>query len=205
MEPRQQRAYQPRPRPTIPTVEQSAADDSVDDLIGEAPEVPSRPEMRPPMREEDSRARAARKAAELRAHGALNEDSIDKFSVPQDYIPDGWEYEWKRKTVLGAEDPAYVVSTARAGWEPVDASRHPDFMPKGWKGAIERDGMILMERPKEIGDDARARERRKAQLQVGHKEAQLNSAPDGTLPRDADPRTRARINKGWEAGIPVPE
>lgn len=164
-----------------------------------------RPDPRPSMREDDPRARAAKRAAELRDHGSLNEDSTDKYAIPTGYVPDGWDYEWKRKTVLGAEDPSYQVNLARTGWDPVPADRHPDFMPTGWKGGvIERDGLVLMERPKEISDEARRRDQRNARLQVQQKEAQLNSTPEGTLSRTDDSRTRAKISKSYEA-IPIPE
>lgn len=202
-----------RPRRIQPTFDQAAP--SVAKAFEaqsqvEAPSVqddtPSlRPEPRPAMRAEDPRERAARRAAELRDHGALNEEAVDKYAIPRDMIPDGWDYEWKRRTVYGKEDPSYQVSIARAGWEEVPADRHPSFMPKGWNGStIERDGLVLMERPKEISDEARRRDQRNARLQVQQKEAELNGAPAGTLPRDQDARTKARINKGWES-MPVPE
>ena len=171
----------------------------------EAPAAaPPRADMRPPMREEDPRVRAARRAQELRDHrGSLDEGS-DEFFVPREAIPPGWDYEWKRRTVLGAEDPAYQVAVARAGWEPVPASRHPEMMPDKWdKATIERKGMILMERPSEISEEARSIELRRARQQVRQKEAQLNNAPDGQFGRD-HAQVRPKINKSYEA-IPIPE
>jgi hypothetical protein len=54
------------------------------------------------------------------------------------------------------EDPAYAVSLARKGSEPVPADRHPSFMPDGARFAtIERKGMVLMERPLELTEEAR--------------------------------------------------
>lgn len=160
-----------------------------------------RGEMRAPAaREEDPRARAAKRAAEIRGHRtAQSLDETDRFKVNADEIPPGWTYEWKRKTVYGKEDPAYEVELARGGWEPVPASRHPSMMPKGKFETIERDGMILMERPKELSDDARAAELRRARLQVRSKEAQLNASPDGTFERD-----RPTVKKSYEA-MPIPK
>ena len=54
----------------------------------------------------------------------------DEFYIDPSDIPDGWSYEWKRRTVLGAEDPAYQVALARSGCEPVPTSRHPSYMPR---------------------------------------------------------------------------
>lgn len=131
-------------------------------------------------REEDPRTRAARRAAELRDHLGGMEEGTDDFFVDPRVVPPGWTYEWKRHTTLGAQDPAYEVQIARAGWEAVPAYRHPDMMPKGYEGVtILRKGMILMERPTEIVSDAKAIELRKARNQVRQKEQQLHGAPAG--------------------------
>lgn len=185
-------------------VEEAAAPAVVEKKIELRPEM--RPELRETPREEDPRTRAARRAAELRDHGGVRGDGTDEFYIDPSDVPDGWEYEWKRRTVLGQEDPAYQVQTARAGWEPVPAGRHPAFMPMGGKHAtIERKGMVLMERPKEISDAARATDLRNARNQVRQKEQQLNSAPDGQFGRQkSDGSSLAKINKSYEP-IPVPK
>lgn len=155
--------------------------------------------------QETSKERAARRAAELRGHAGNLDEGTDDFYIPVHYIPDGWSYEWKMKSVLGAEDPAYAVSIARKGWEPVPASRHPSMMPEGNKyQTIERKGMILMERPLEITDEARRIERRKAVNQVRQKEEQLNSAPQGQFDRNNKDAPLARVRKGYEP-MPIPE
>ena len=156
------------------------------------------------VKSDDPRARAERRAAEIKANrGDVDLDSIDEFYIDASIIPDGWSYEWKRHTLLGREDPSYQVSLARAGWEAVPANRHPEMMPVGSNSqTIERKGMILMELPKEISDERRARERRKAVDQVRAKEAQLSGTPDGTLTRDHE-RVKPRIRK--EYAMPIPE
>ena len=163
-----------------------------------------REDMRASQREEDPRARAERRAAEIRQHlkGDTSEGA-DRFWVDPQIIPDGWSYEWKRKTIWGKEDPAHEVELSRQGWEPVPATRHPQMMPKGNWQTIERDGMILMERPKVLTDDIHRDNLRKARLQVKAKEAQLTQAPDGTFDRD-DPRVRPSIKKSFEA-MPISE
>jgi len=155
--------------------------------------------------EEDPRTRAARRAAELREHGALDEDgSTSEFYVDPAVIPDGWSYEWKRLTVLGATDPGYQVNIARAGWEPVPASRHRNLMPDGYQGnTIERSGQILMERPKEITDAAYAREYAKARGQVRGKEEQLHGAPAGQFGRDNKGNSLVKVGKSYD--MPIPE
>jgi len=146
-----------------------------------------RPAMRPEASvvEESPRERAARKAAEHRAHrdGSLD-DGTDEFFVEPGVIPDGWTYEWKRHSVLGMVDPSHEIALARAGWEPVPPARHPEMMPKGAAdGVIMRDGMILMERPTQMVEMTRQQSLRKARLQVRTKEEQLSAAPPGQFER----------------------
>ncbi len=168
-----------------------------------------RPNMRPeaPVAEESPRDRAARRAAELREHrnGDLD-DGTDEFFVEPGVIPDGWTYEWKTRTILGAEDPAHQVKLARDGWEPVPLSRHPEMMPAGYKGGneITRKGMVLMERPSEITNEVRALELRRARLQVRAKEEQLSSAKPGEFERSNKGNDLVKVKKGYEA-MPIPE
>jgi len=189
--------------------------DAVDETItaieaaAPAPQIAApvfeRPAMRPAMRDEDPRAAAARRSAEIRGHLPNEVENADEFYIPPSIIPDGWTYEWKRRTVYGAEDPAYQVALARTGWEAVPTRRHPEMMPAGWKGeTIERKGVILMERPKEITDSVEDMNRRRARNQVRAKEQQLAASPPGTMEKEfSDPRTKPNIRKSFEA-MPIP-
>jgi len=198
-----------RPPKAAPIVRESAHQEAA--LAAPPPEEvfaapDTRPAMRAEMREEDSRTRAARRAQEIRDHGGNDqEEGTDEFFVHPSMVPPGFEYQWKRDTVLGQEDPAYNVQTALAGWEPVPADRHPEFMPRGSKSkTIDRKGMRLYEIPKVVANDMRDRELRKARNQVRVKEAQLNSAPQDQFERDADPRTLASVKKSYSP-MPIPE
>jgi hypothetical protein len=163
--------------------------------------APKKTDLRPDVRgamsnEEDPRARAARRAAEVRGHLGDMDDGTNEFPLPPS--PEGWTYEWKRKSVMGQEDPAHMTDLLRKGWEPVPASRHPEMMPSGnTYESVERKGMVLMERPTELVEEARMIERRRAMSQVRAKEAQLAGTPDGTMSRD-DPRVSPKIKKGYE-------
>ena len=191
------RGRPPRTAPAPVADEQNIASEAV--VIQEM--APSRPAMRPAMREEDPRAAAARRAAEIRGQFENVDEGADEFRTPN--APDGWTYEWKRRTLLGQEDPAYQVELARMGWEPVTTARHPEMMPmQGNHPVIERKGMVLMQRPAIISDEARSNELRKARNQVRVKEQQLNATPDGTLTRD-HPSARPQIKKGYSP-IEVP-
>lgn len=166
-----------------------------------------RPEMRPNATVEESpRERAARRVAELRGHDTdLGDDGNDEYYIELGIIPEGWSYEWKTRTILGAEDPAHQVALARKGWEVVPASRHPELMPMGYKGVeITRKGMVLMERPLEITQEAKNAEYRKARMQMRDKEAQLTQAKGGEFDRSNKGDPLVKINKKYEA-IPIPE
>ncbi len=199
-----------RGRPVKSPLREAAAAISAEAALADEVEVKSppvfesaRPDMRATMREEDPRTRAARRAAEIRGNVGDMDQGQDKYSIDQRIIPDGWSYEWKRKSVLGKEDPSYQVQLERMGWEPVPAGRHPSYMPDGGKYAtIERDGMVLMERPMELTQEARQIELRNARAQVRHKETQLNSSAGDQFGRDNKGNTLVKVGKSYEA-MPV--
>jgi hypothetical protein len=165
----------------------------------------SPPPVAPKPREEDPRARAARRAMELREQTSSDDDGADKFYVDPKIIPDGWSYEWKMFTVLGKENPSYQIAMAHKGWEAVPRSRHPHLMPINYQGeTIEREGMLLMERPLEITQEARARDQRIARAQVRGKEEQLGGAPAGTFERSNKDQSLVKVKKSFEH-VPIPE
>lgn len=165
--------------------------------------VLSRPALRAEMRELDPRAAAAKRAAEIRGHLGSLDDGTDEFVAPS--APEGWTYEWKRKTILGQEDPAHQVHLARTGWEPVETSRHPEMMPgQGSHPIIERKGMVLMQRPSVITDEVRQIELSRARSQVRTKEEQLAGTPEGGLGHREHAQVRPKIGKSFEA-MPVPK
>jgi hypothetical protein len=152
-----------------------------------------------------SRERAALRAKQIRDHRGDEIDEGDKFAIDQSIIPEGWDYQWKRHTVLGKDDPSYDVNLRMNGWEPVPARRHPEMMPSGsTAGTITRDGMILMERPMELTMESKARDKRKAQLQVRAKESSLAEAPQGQFGRDNKGASLASVSKSIES-IPIPK
>ena len=203
--PMKRRGRPPGKKEVAPKVKVPGQADTMENPTLESVEFkagPSQPPMRPAMRAEDPREAAARRAAQIRGHIGDLDEGTDEFSCPPP--PDGWTYEWKRKTVMGQEDPAYQVSLARTGWENVPTSAHPEMMPgMGSHPTIERKGMSLMMRPASISDEIRDIEYRKARNQVRVKEQQLNNAPDGTFERNNKSDGLTKIKKSYEA-IPVP-
>ncbi len=192
-----------RGRPPLKARDDMTPEDN--DLVGTVAKAPTPRTLRGSLRDDDPVARARARAAALREHAGEVHEGTDEFYINPEIIPQGWTYEWKRRTILNAEDPAYAVALARAGWEPVPASRHPSFMPSGGNyTTIERKGMVLMERPTEINDEARYREQRNARAQVSQKEDQLNSAKDGQFDRSNKGSSMVKIGKSYSP-IQIPD
>jgi hypothetical protein len=158
---------------------------------------------RPPIRGADEKRpgfddhleRARKRVAEMRAlHG--DDDTGDVF-VDKWYAeaPAGWTYEWKTHSVFNKEYPQYMHSLQRTGWSPVPSARHRDLIYPGYTGeSIINDGMILMERPKELTDRVRRREFMRAVEQVRSSEAKLADAPPNTAPRGTQSYTAPRVS-----------
>jgi len=146
----------------------------------------------------DDLARAKARAAEILGDDSMLTTGEDKYHVDPSVIPDGWTYEWKRNTVYNKEDPQYRTIVDRGGWTNVPTERHPELMPPGSPDKfIHLDGLMLMERPKEITEKVRERDLRAARNQVRAKEEQLASAPPGTFERGTHPGAPVRVGKGY--------
>jgi len=81
----------------------------------------------------------------------------NRYDIDTSRIPPGMHYEWKRKTFMGSEDIEHLVNLDANGWTPVPAERHPELSGTRLQAGAEivRGGQMLMERPKEITDEAR--------------------------------------------------
>lgn len=192
-----------RPRKALKPAAQAEVQSQAEPLVQAS--AMTRESLRPALREEDPRSRAAARAAEIRDHGGELESGEDKYFIAPSDIPQDWDYQWKRVSTLGKQDPSYEVNVARSGWSAVPADRHPQLMPRNWSGGtIERDGLVLMERPKVISDEARARELRDARNQVRQKEEQLAGAPPGQFERQNKDQSMAKVSKSYEH-VPIPD
>lgn len=129
---------------------------------------------------EQSRARAEAKARKLRGNPELSGMDRDKYWAPPP--PDGWDYQWRLKAVLGKDEIDQIRQDELNGWEAVPLSRHPELMPRNWHGnTIEVGGLVLMERPLVFTQEAREEERRAAREAVVTKEMQMREGRAGDL------------------------
>ena len=142
-----------------------------------------------------NRTPAHEKPVRTRRHKLETHD--DEFYLPLDEIPEGLSYEWKRMSVMGQEDPYYIAKMRGQGWEAVLASRHPNWVPPGYdKPHIIKGGLLLMERPIELTEQARAEEKKISKRQVRDAEARLGMTPKGELTRNF-PGVEATVTKEY--------
>jgi len=106
----------------------------------------------------------------------LSDDEPDRLKVPKDEIPHGMVYLWVMVSVLGQDWMQWRNRRMRTGWQPVPAERHDGlFMPKGHKGEINVDGLVLCEKPVEFVERDRIRDKRNAAEQVWVRERAMMS------------------------------
>jgi hypothetical protein len=111
----------------------------------------------------------------------------DKFFIDPAKIPNGWDYQWRRISCLNEPDPGYEVMLYEQAFTPVPARRHPEMVPPSYKGeTIERDGLLLMERPMRLTKEAQMEELAEARSRIAIRRQQMGETPQGTLPRDHD-------------------
>jgi hypothetical protein len=136
------------------------------------------------------------------------EEEQDALYIPPELIPDGMRYNWKTLSVLGQQQTRRFGRFEATGWSPVPAERHPGlFTPKGFKGNIEYDGLVLMEKPEELCLQSEAREYMKARAQVMGKEAQIRGGDVDGVGFDTKHRSAQRVNRVSKSYEPfkVPE
>lgn len=150
-------------------------------------------EKRGPGRPRKEEVRSAGRSGPIRERKRKGGQLNDPFYVAPSSIPEGSSYEWKRVTVYGKGDPTYDILMREQGWDPVESARHPELVAEGHVGPIIRDGLMLMERPIELTEEARAEDRIAARAAVSVKKEQLGESPAGTFER-----TVSEVRKSYE-------
>lgn len=89
----------------------------------------------------------------------------DQYDVPPECREAGWDLQWVRVSCHGEPDGQnYNVHYAN-GWRPVPGDRVPDHSQIAPSDTIVRDGLMLMERPKVLSDEAMSQSQRAAHRQ----------------------------------------
>jgi hypothetical protein len=123
---------------------------------------------------------------------------IDEFGVNFDAIPSDVSVEWKRFSNVGAEDPFYLARMEQQGWRAVDPREHPDWLslPPGYdKSVIIKSGLLLMERPKELTEQAIAEREARASRQVKEAEQRLGKRGADNEAERLAPRLEKHIGR----------
>jgi hypothetical protein len=178
------------------------------DTTENTPRGPGRPRIadRPPQHIPAAEGRQAAHDpvhTEPRTRTRMRRTSVmdDPFYIPVDEIPEGSSYEWKRFSVNGQEDPFYLAQMRRQGWEPVDPCKHPTWVPPGYSlPNIIKGGMLLMERPSHLTEEAKLEARQMAMSQISEAEERLGKTPKDTLTRE-HPGVKPKIHKEWNRPI----
>lgn len=107
------------------------------------------------------------------------------FHIPVDIIPADMEYSWARERIDGTEDENNMHKKLAAGWEPVPGDRHRELCLSLNKTSVLEYvrclGHILMERPKQYGEEERARRREFTQNQMNSVEWALGGGSKDSL------------------------
>lgn len=140
---------------------------------------------------------------------------IDPFDIPKGFAPAGWEYQWCAVASLGNKEIVRTMNIEfqQNGWRPVEATRHEGyFMPKGEAGPIVVRDQMLMERPVEMCEDARAEDKRNAIQQMRDRDQSLmggkanlsGAMRDGFEMNDKYRGTGGRLKMSIDPGLDVP-
>ena len=92
-------------------------------------------------------------------------------------IPPGMSYQWIAVSVHNNNDlvPLHTAQWMENGWRPVPSERHPGrFMSADKKGAIVRDGLMLVERPALLTKEAMEEDLGIAKRQLTERNDQFN-------------------------------
>lgn len=174
---------------------------------------PGRPRKNPVEREAPRTARRwnMRAGANWESFDASEQETPDRLRIDKGLIPEGMDLQWVTDSVFGQAMPQHRQRFERTGWTPVhqedfDGRFDGMFMPRGAKGEINVEGLVLMARPQELSIKAKRRDARDATEAVLIKERQLRG---GDLPISLDASHPSaiksnRIGKSMER-ITVPE
>lgn len=126
----------------------------------------------------------------------VSDDDNDRLKIDPSLIPDGMTYLWVTDSILGQPQPQWRARRARTGWTPVPASRHDGmFMPKGFEGEINVDGLVLHEKPLEFVNRDKLKDRRAAAEQVWLRERQMMGGDLQGVGFDTQHKTALQSNK----------
>lgn len=143
-------------------------------------EATNRLSLRAPVRS-DTRETAPTEEGQKRVR--RRRGTYDPYAIPLDMVPEGMTWEWKRVTNAGQPDPSHMANLVANGWEGVDSARVASLAAPGATGPHVVNGMMLMERPTYLCEEAREEELSASLGRARQLEQQMGVSNPGELPR----------------------
>ena len=129
---------------------------------------PAREEVRPPVRDgvRTQPGQARGRDGEILSR---NKNFDDVYNIPEHMKEAGWSYQWNRVTCFGEPDPIEINRMMDNGWRYVrpESPLGRMYGAKNDAGYIEVGGLVLMERPQALTDEALEECRMKTAAQYG--------------------------------------
>lgn len=126
--------------------------------------------------------------------------SHDPYHIPESVQEDGWSYQWCRADVIGSSEFSEISVMRRAGWDFVKPDQLNGYFAESCKDRdnVEIMGLVLMERPAQMTQDAKDEQLREANKQFL---AQINKRADNDtpLPSGVLPMMREVHQEAFEA------
>lgn len=125
----------------------------------------------------------------------------DKYFIPEEMKKDGYDYNWKAVEVAGKPvEAGQIMEYHENHWEAVQASEMGNIMPPEYKGAVQKNGLMLMKRPSYLSQEAREEEINAAYDQSRAKRRTVQQGGDsGLMP------VREALVKSDIAGQQIPD
>lgn len=128
-----------------------------------------------------------------------------KWQPPQ-LLPDptpeeGYAYRWIRIGILGKSDPTNYSSKLNEGWEPVNASSHPEVRlfntdQNRFPDSIEVGGLLLCKTPVEFTQQRNAYYARQADSQMQSVDNTYMRESDARMPLFKERSSKVTFGKG---------
>jgi hypothetical protein len=131
--------------------------------------------------------------------------TVDPLYFDQRIVPAGFSYEWKCDDVMGQPNTAHMIGVRENHWVPVPAARHPELAYQG-DTQIRRPGLVLMQRPKYLTDEAQMEDLGEALKPVQQMDQLMYGTKPGELTRDhPSVRQASKVRQQWSPGAPPDE
>lgn len=139
----------------------------------------------------------------------VNADTGDMLHIPAELHPEGITLQWVTHSVYGKEEAQHRQKFEQANWLPVHGEDFYGafdgmFAPRGTKGEIHKDGLVLMAKPTELVQKAKRKEQVKAKEQVMIKERALYGGEINAMGADhPSARNFNHVRRSVES-VPIP-